>query len=195
MTAELLGQIAVIPGANTPIQYGICKITGSHCAHVIVCIGDNECIGAEPGGARIRPMTDYPTAIWSKFVFQPGQAQAIADYARAQEHKPYNYFDDAIIGLQCALHFHLPEWVTGKFGDDDSFECAQLADAALQAGGIQAFTDKRPPGSVFPGSFEFLFIRDQWYTAQFFESFPIGWGSFKRGPRAAAEARSVQGDH
>jgi hypothetical protein len=171
------GQVGLIPGSSNIIQYGICKVTRSHVAHTILDIGGGECISAEPGGAKIRPLTDFPTAIWSSYAITPQQATVAAAWGRAQEGVPYNFFDDAVIGIEEAFGIRLPKWVEDGAWNRTSLECAQLADQALQAAGFQAFDDGRHPGRVYPGSFEHDWVRRGWYTAEFFASFRVGIGS------------------
>lgn len=162
---ELLGQVGLIPDGNTIIPELIDWATRSTVHHVIIAISDTECIGAEPGGAVIRPLSFFRNAIWSQFDLSPQQAQDTADWARAREGRPYNWVDDGIIGFQCITGIVFPKFVTDHYDNDDSYECAQLADAALTHGAnISVFDDNRPPGLVYPGSFEKLYREKGWWT-------------------------------
>jgi hypothetical protein len=172
-----LGQVGLIPGSNNLVQYLICKVTRSHVAHTITDIGNGECMSAEPGGARIRRLEDFPTAVWSSYNLAPAQAEASAAWARARQGTPYNWFDDAVIGIEETFGIRLPAWIENGAWNSTTLECAQLADQALAAGGFQAFDDGRHPNRVYPGSFEHDWIRRGWYTAEFFASFRIGIGS------------------
>lgn len=169
----LLGQVAVIPGAHGLVPYAICKITGSHCYHMIVCTGDNECMSADGDGVKPHKLTDWPTAVWSKFNLTGPQAAASAAYAKAQENKPYAYLDDALIAIERIGRFRFPDFIRQRFQDDGQFQCAQLADAALAAAGVNVFKDGRRIGDVFPGSYEMEFVQRGWYTEAFFKSFPM----------------------
>lgn len=172
-----LGQVGLIPGSSNLVQYVICKATHSHVAHVVMDIGGGECISAEPGGARIRRLEDYPTAIWSSYDLTPAQAQAAAAWGRDRVGTPYNWLDDAVIGVEQAFGLRLPTWVEDGAWNGSTLECAQLADQALNAAGYQAFTDGRRPNRVYPGSFEHDWVRRGWYTTEFFQSFRVGIGS------------------
>lgn len=158
------GQIALIPGGSSWIAQGIELVTASDVCHVIIGIDEEYCIGAEPGGAKIRPISYWDTAVWSRFEFSEAQALACASWARAREGRPYNFIDDALIGIEDLSHLQLPEWFMKGYSTDTSYECAQLADAALSFGaGISVFNDGRLPGQVAPGSFEPFFKERGWW--------------------------------
>lgn len=170
-----IGQVAVIPGADHWVTWAICKITGSHCGHMIICISETECVSAdaEADVVRVRPLTDFPTAAWSRFDLTTGQAGASASYALSQVGKPYAFLDDALIGFERVFRFRFPDWVRQRFEDDGQWQCAQLADACLAAANVNVFHDGRMIGDVFPGSYEAEFVKRGWYTEQFFASFPL----------------------
>jgi hypothetical protein len=160
---NLLGQIGLIPNPQNFVERGIEFVTRSKVHHVIVCISDTECIGAEPGGARIQSLTDWPNAIWSQYEFTPQQAQASADWARSKEGVPYNWIDDAYIGLACLFGRQAPRFIVERVGDEDTLQCAQLGYGALTKGaGIQVFSDARLEGAVFPGSFVPVWKQNGW---------------------------------
>ena len=168
-----IGQVAVIPGAKGIVAFLICKITGSHCHHMIVITGENECVSADPEGVRKRPLTDFPDRAVSRFELTPEQVDAVVAFAYAQVDKPYAYLDDALIAIERIFSFRFPHWVRARFADDGQWQCAELADAALYAGGLRVFKDDRMFGDVYPGSYEFEFVKRRWYTELFFKSFPI----------------------
>jgi hypothetical protein len=176
-----VGQVAVIPGADNWISWAICKITGSHSRHMIIRTSPTECVSADAELDRRRvtrrPLTDFPTAIWSKFDLTPAQQEAIAAFALAQVNKPYAYLDDALIAIERIGRFRFPDWVRRGFQSDGQWQCAQVADAALAAAGVHVFDDGRMIGDVFPGSYEEEMIKRHWYTLAFFESFPLNWRS------------------
>lgn len=160
----LTGQIGLIPHGDNFVTRGIELVTRSHVHHVIIAIDDTWCIGAEPHGARIALISDFPTAIWSQFPLTPQQAAGAASWALARNRIPYNILDDALIGIECITGIVFPDWITAHYDNDKSYQCAQLADAALTKGaGIQVFTDGRKPGTVYPGSFEALFLANGWW--------------------------------
>ena len=55
-----------------------------------------------------------------------------------------------------------PHWLTRILMDNGRWQCAELADASLLAGGINVFTDGRPPCAVYPGSFVPYFREHGW---------------------------------
>jgi hypothetical protein len=121
-------------------------------------------IGAEPGGAVIRPEDFYADTIWSHFPLTPDEALGGATWARAREGRPYSWGADGLIAVSLVLGIHTPRYVLERLDDDKEYECAQLGDAMLTKGaGIQVFTDGRAPGGVFPGSFEPIFKANGWW--------------------------------
>jgi hypothetical protein len=169
------GQVAVIAGSHSFISWAICKVTGSHCYHMIVDVGDGRCVSADGDGVAEHPVTDWPAAVWSEFVLTGPQQDIVAAYARAQIGKPYAYLDDALIAVERVFRFRFPHWIRQRFQDDGQFQCAQLCDGALAAAGVNVFHDGRMIGDVFPGSYELVFVERGWYTAEFFKSFPLRW--------------------
>lgn len=163
---ELTGQIGLIPHPTNWVEGAIEKITRSNVHHVIIAISATECIGAEPKGAKIRPISDFPTAIWSHFDFAPGQDEAVASWAKAREGRRYNYVADGLIGVTREFGITLPSFITRWFDGDWCYECAQLADAALLQAGIQLFETGRNSGSVYPGSFEPIYRLLGWWPGQ-----------------------------
>lgn len=174
-TPNLAGQVGLIPGASGWVTYLICRITGSHCGHTILITGPNECVSADPDGVHVRPLTDFGNYVPTKFPMTDDQRAQIVAYAKAQAGKPYSFADDALIGLERIFGFRFPNWVRARFASDHQFQCAQLCDASLKAGGVEAFDDGRMTGDVFPGSFEELCIERGWYTAAFFAKYPVKW--------------------
>lgn len=165
MPLSKLGQIGLQTKGDTFIPRGIQVVTRSDVFHVVVAISETECIGAQPGGAKIRPIDFTPNLVWSQFDLTPAQAQASADWARAREGRPYSFINDALIGISCGLDFAWPKFITEHYSNDKTYECAQLADAALTLGaGISVFNDGRPFGTVYPGSFEPIFKKNSWWT-------------------------------
>ncbi|WP_284984287.1 hypothetical protein [Arthrobacter sp. efr-133-TYG-118] len=163
----LTGQIGLIPHPGSWIAKAICWFTKSDVFHVVIALDDKTCIGAQPNGVTITPMSAWPTAIWSRFPLTEAQAKGCADWARAREHRPYNFVADAIIGIECRTGVRFPRWITRHFSSDATYECAELADAALTLGaGIQVFTDGRDFGLVYPGSFQQLFKDRGWWPPQ-----------------------------
>ena len=157
-----IGQIGLKTEASNWVEKAIEFVTRSTVHHVVIAISDTECIGAEPGGARIRSH-EYTQMVWSHFDLTPEQAQACADWARAREGIPYSFLNGMFIGLtMCG--FTWPKSILKRFSTDKSYQCAQFADAALSLGaGIVVFDDGRAFGEVYPGSLEKLFKERDWW--------------------------------
>jgi hypothetical protein len=144
-------------------------VTRSHFNHAIIAISETECVGAEPGGVRVRPITDYPNVVWSRFPVNtsipptwPDKAAAIVAFTNSTIGARYNYFDDVVIGLGLILRVHTPNWMLRILADPHSWQCAALCDAAYTAAGIHLFKDQRPFGAVYPGSYTPLFKDRGW---------------------------------
>jgi hypothetical protein len=84
----LTGQIGLRRHGAGIIAKGIEWATYSHTHHVIVAISETQCVSAEPGGSRIRPMTDYPSIEWSSFDLTEAQRHCIALAARSYLYLP-----------------------------------------------------------------------------------------------------------
>jgi hypothetical protein len=162
------GQVGIIAGPTTRIQWLICAFTQSPAFHTVLGLKGGLVISAQPGGVRIEPESTYADAIWSKNVYIPGQAQAIEDWARAREGRKYNWVDDGLIGIQTMFGLKLPKWVTKHYDNDKSYECGQFCDAALWHGGdFHEFRDNRPPGMVSPASFVPIWKAAGWWPENF----------------------------
>lgn len=105
--------------------------------HAFVSLGDGTLIEAEPGGARIRPVTEYgDTAYWCNAIYatlDPGQGEQIATIARGFEGIPYSFVDYENIFLH---RMHLPDAFLRLFTQKTGHMiCSQLAcQAYLDAG-------------------------------------------------------------
>ncbi|TFD74719.1 hypothetical protein [Cryobacterium fucosi] len=108
-------------------------------------------------------MRDFPGAVWSRFPFTRKQRLSIAFWARNRYGRPYNYAAFVAIGVALMLKRSTPEWVERFLMTDRSYECAQLADAALMHAGVHVFRDGRPYGAVYPGSFVKVWEHFGWW--------------------------------
>lgn len=168
---DLTGQVAVIPAPvkltrrwDDAAAWTIAAVTGSGTHHVVTHVGRGMVASAEPGGVRLRPVSDYPVAVWSRFRLPGYAAGRAADWARAQVGTPYAYADDLMIGAERVLGVRFPRWVRARYADTGQFQCAQLATYALMAADVNPFPDRDTIGDVTPGDFEALFIRNGWHT-------------------------------
>lgn len=164
MSTSRLGQIGLTTEPQGIVGRAVEWVTKSKVHHVVICISDTEVIEAAPGGARIRPLDYRDDYVWSNFDMTPEQAQACADWARAREGRPYSFINGFFIGVYCMFGIEFPRFITERFSTDKSYQCAQLADAALTLGaGIEVFNDGRLFGAVYPGSLEILFKERGWW--------------------------------
>jgi hypothetical protein len=124
---------------------------GSKAFHCVVAISETEAIGAEPGGAKIRPIDYWPNAVWTEFDLTDAQRQGIADWARAREGRPYAYLDIAVLAVHLKTGWPIPNWLGWWMSLDVAYICSELAACALAYGaGLKPF-GKRWPGTVTPG--------------------------------------------
>lgn len=167
---DRLGQVGLIPHPTSWVGKMIEKITLSNVHHTIICISDTEVLNVNPWYARIVPIehSDWAEAIWSDFDLTEEQAQGCADWARARDGRPYNFIAIGFIALNRIFGVKYPKPILDWLSDDRSYECAQLADAALTLGaGIKVFDDGRPFGLVAPGDFEVLYKKYGWWPVDF----------------------------
>jgi uncharacterized protein YycO len=164
MIDEHLGQVFVQAGPVTKVQWLICAFIQSPAFHCGMGIGNGMVISAQPNGVRIEQEAMYPGAVWSRFPLTAVQAEDAVAWAKAREGRPYNWLDDAMIGIENMTPLRFPRWITRHWQNDKTYQCAQLADAALTLGaGYRVFDDGREPGRVSPGSFAELFRANGWW--------------------------------
>lgn len=133
--------------------------------HAFVYLGADEygveqLIEAEPGGARIRPVSEYGSDIyWCMNIageFTPAQLAGVAQAARDFENVGYSFLDyDAL--FMHRLHIPVPG-LRDFIKSTGHVICSQLCDASYQARDLQIFTDNRWPGYVMPMD---LYLRDR----------------------------------
>lgn len=167
----LTGQVGIVTHGTTFWPRLIERVTNSAAHHVVVATSETMCVGAQPGGARYRPITDFQNIIWSRFHLTETQRTLIGFYSRSLINQPYNYAAFLLIGAQLATGTSIPAWVQRAVSTTRRMECAQLADTVLTAAGVQVFDDGREPGIVYPGSWEQLFTRKGWITNQLTTTF------------------------
>lgn len=139
-------------------------VTRSTCNHAFVYVGaqtfdyngrryvnEPAIVEANPSGAALAPLTEYPHAIWSHMALTTQQRHAIANAAHALVGTPYSWVDDACIGLADLFGWHVPEPVRHRLNRRDRLMCSQLVDRAYAMAGVQLFPDGRLSGDVSPG--------------------------------------------
>jgi hypothetical protein len=119
--------------------------------HAFVYLGNGELIEAEPGGARIRPVTEYADVYWCTNIakqFHAGNLQHAADIARGFEGIGYSFIDYFALALH---RFHVPIPLLRKYIESTKHQiCSQLCDNAYEEAGLKLFHDKRWAGDVTP---------------------------------------------
>lgn len=160
----ITGQVGLVPAANNWASWGIVWATGSAYTHVVVAISETHCVSAEPGpcGARIRPISDYPDTVWSRFRLTPRQRRAIVSYAGSKLRTPYSRLDYLAAGVATVTKRRTPDWLRTYLNRRDKLICSHLALLALKAGGISLRLDDRPTASVIPGDFGKYFVTRGW---------------------------------
>lgn len=120
--------------------------------HAFVYLGNGELIEAEPGGARIRPLSEYDhtDVYWCSSIsagLSTSERLDIAAAARAFEGTPYSISDYFVLTAH-KLHIWLPG-AESFINSTHHVICSQLAAAAYDNAGHALFDD-RWPGDVDP---------------------------------------------
>lgn len=118
--------------------------------HAVLVLDNNELIEAEPGGARIRPVSEYDgtNVVWSDWPLTDAERSAIVAAGRSLEGVPYSFLDYLALAAH-RLHIPIPglrKYIAAT-GDDI---CSQLVDLGYQLGGQKMFADGRWAGYVTP---------------------------------------------
>lgn len=123
--------------------------------HAFLDLGDGTVIEAEPGGARIRPLSEYDDTevYWCDAIYSqvsPAKRQLIADEAKKLVGTPYSAADYFALAAH-RLDLPVPG-LKGYIQSSRHLICSQLVDLAYQLGGFQIFSDHRWDGYVTPGA-------------------------------------------
>jgi hypothetical protein len=144
--------------------------------HAFMDLGDGTLIEAEPGGARIRPLSEYDNAsvYWCDSIYDnvaPALRTGIALAARDFEGVGYSAADYfALVGHRFGVN---SRWLENEISRSDRLICSQLVDLAYCRGGYHIFTDHRWSGYVTPGGlYEQDVLRHRWDTV----SWDKTWG-------------------
>jgi uncharacterized protein YycO len=122
--------------------------------HAGIYLGNGELIEAEPGGARIVPLSNYDGAeiVWSSWDLEPVDRAEICAYARGMNGKPYAWLGYIALALH---HFHVPTPFLKRYiSTTHSMICSQLVDYAYMRAGRDMFADGRWEGDVTPAALE-----------------------------------------
>lgn len=154
---DLTGQIGICMHGTTPIAKGIEWATDSHTHHVFVVISEIMCVSAEPGGVKYRPLTDYPSAHYSRFALTEEQKQAIIEAAHKYVGRPYNFAIYGPLLFQKLTGHKVDGWVAEWLSKRPNENCSQASDDIYTRAGFHLFADISE--IVTPGDFERLFDR------------------------------------
>ena len=158
----ITGQVGLVPSDGAFKSKVVAWASRSYWCHVVVAISETECVSAEPGGTRIRPIAFYPEIVWSRFPMRPWQRRRAVRFAKDCIGKAYAWGDYWAVGLALVTRRQAPEWLRASVANTDTLICSQVADLALQAAGIHVFYDERPAGAVIPASFGKIFKARGW---------------------------------
>jgi len=152
-----LGQISGFTGFLIRVGQLLCG-DASRYTHAGVVLDDGTVVEAEPGGARITPLSeierdDEPVA-FSRFPLTDDQRAAIVKAARGYEGTPYSFLDYLSIALE-TLHLGFG-WTKKRVQSSGHMICSQLVDQSYQDAGIHLFEDGRFPGDVTPGDLAYV---------------------------------------
>lgn len=141
-------------------------ITGSPVNHVVIGISPTHHIGAEPGGVRIRPNSDWDQIIWSEFDLTLRQKYRIVRFVKDRLDFAYSYLTDFAIAVEFITGIRTPTWIERYLSSDYVYECAQLAHAAYLSASEDLLHDAyRLPGRVHPGVFVPVFRKRGWIAS------------------------------
>jgi len=149
---DLTGQIGIVPHPHTFVEHAIDIITKSPVYHSVLAISETQCVSCEPGGARLRNISDYPDAYWSAFQLTIKQRDIIVAFGLSKLRYPYGWFADLAIAIALVSGTKTPLWIQRYLNSGRRYECAQLCDAAYNAADIHFFVGIIP-AAVFPGMF------------------------------------------
>ena len=158
----ITGQVGLIASDGAFMGRMVAWASRSNWCHCVVAISETHCVSAEPGGARVRPISFYPEIVWSAFPMRPGQRRRAVRFAIKCVGVPYAWSDFVAAGIALVTRTKTPEWLRAHVAGTDSLICSQLCDLALQAAGIHVFFDERPAGAVIPASFGKVFVARGW---------------------------------
>ena len=148
--------------------------------HAFLVLDDETVIEAQPGGARITPLSVYTSRPEGTVIFtdEPVQRELdayytrkrgwnagadlhefearlrekLVDFGRSLNGTPYNYIDYLAIALD-RFGFR-PRLIRKRMQRHDRLICSQLVDYVYTMAGIHLFDDGRDPFDVTPGDLE-----------------------------------------
>lgn len=119
--------------------------------HAFLVLDNGQILEAEPGGARIVPLSNYDgtNAIYSTWDLTDAQREAIVREARPLVGTPYSVLDY----LSLAAHrLHIPAPHLRRYiADSGHMLCSQMVDEVYLRAGLHMYQDQRWSGDVTPG--------------------------------------------
>jgi cell wall-associated NlpC family hydrolase len=119
--------------------------------HAFLVLDNGEILEAEPGGARIVPLSNYDgtNAVYSDWDLTVPQRADLVAAARPLVGTPYSWLDYLSLAL---VRFRIrPEWLKRYVADTGHLICSQLCDLVYLRAGLHMFQDGRDPMDVTPG--------------------------------------------
>lgn len=124
--SDLTGQIGLRRHGKTFISKAIEWCTYSNSHHDVLILPSGMCISGEPGGARYRPLTDYPHLDISAYEFTDEQRALIVQAADDLIGTPYNYMVFPVLLLHRITHIPIPTWVKTWLDKRPHEDCSSL---------------------------------------------------------------------
>lgn len=132
----------------------------SRYTHAYIVLDDETVIAAQPGGARVDPLSDYDNkSIYLQRDLTDEQRATIVSEARSLEGLPYSFLDYLAIAL--ARFGIKPKWLKRYIADKGHMICSQLCDEVYRRAGIHLFNDGRLPQEVTPGDLLYILAGEQ----------------------------------
>lgn len=155
----LTGQIGLRQHSTGLVGRCIEWATNSSTHHVVVAVSELLCVSAEPGGVRLRLISDYPALTWSRFDHDNATRALIVEhaYAALAARTPYNFAIYPPLLWQRITSRPITGPVAVWLGKRPHENCSQLADDIYTAAGLHLFPDIAR--LVTPGDFERLYGR------------------------------------
>lgn len=153
----LAGQAGVVtknPGWYGKLVQWFTLSPAYHCVFVVVNDdGLEELVSPESPRVRIRPIGYFEGVEYTDVEYaDEAHRDAAVRFARAQLTKPYSWTDIGLLVIARILRRQTPTVIKRSIREQSQWFCSELADAALQAGGVDLFPG-RPDQAVVPADF------------------------------------------
>lgn len=131
--------------------------------HAAVMVSETYCVGAEPGGAKLRRVEYFHDTHISDIPYTGHQAEQAAKFARDRIGTDYAYEDIGLIAVALGTGRSTPTWLASALDGDGRFICSELADAAVTSAGVKLLRDGRPHSAVYPAAIAQGLKLDGWW--------------------------------